>query len=304
MYGLIGRSGAGKSTLLRMLNGLDKPDAGSVAIDGTDITRFSRESLRPLRFTVGMVFQQFNLMNSRTVADNVALPMKLAGVPQGQVATRVSELLRFVGLEEKAFAKPRRLSGGQKQRVGVARAIANQPSILLADEATSALDPQTTTEIVQLLKNVNDEFGITMVVVTHEMDVIGTLADRASILDQGRIVETGDVHQILSRPQHPVTQGLVGAYTQTELSREVRVSIEREFPGRKIRLHVDDSFLQSPTLSRLAREHRVDFSVVQGGVSRVKDQPYGRLSLALFGDDLDIERFTESLTQYTEVTEW
>jgi len=304
VYGLIGRSGAGKSTLLRMVNGLEAPTSGQVHVDGVDVQKLSAGELRTLRHGIGMVFQQFSLWNSRTVYGNIATPLKIAGWKDADISRRVGELLDFVGLGGKAFARPRQLSGGQKQRVGIARAIASRPSILLADEATSALDPQTTTEIVDLLRSVNSEFGITIVVVTHEMDVISRLADRVSILSHGRVVESGDIHQILARPSHTVTEGLVGSYTRTALTDDEKTALRDRFEGRRISVVVDDALVDSPLLSRLAREHGVDFAIIQGGVARVKNQPYGQLSLALFGDDEAIDRFTAELGAQTEVTVW
>jgi D-methionine transport system ATP-binding protein len=304
VYGLIGRSGAGKSTLLRMINGLEAPTSGTVRVDGVDVHSLAPGDLRTLRHGIGMVFQQFSLWNSRTVYGNIAAPLQVAGWNEQDITRRVGELLDFVGLGGKAFARPRQLSGGQKQRVGIARAIASRPSILLADEATSALDPQTTTEIVDLLRSVNRDLGITIVVVTHEMDVISQLADRVSILSDGRVVESGEIHQILARSTHAVTAGLVGSYTRTALTDAQRVVLRDKFSGRRISIVVDDALVDSPVLSRIARAHEVDFSIIQGGVARVKDQPYGQLSLALYGDDAAIDRFTAELGAQTEVTPW
>lgn len=304
VYGLIGRSGAGKSTLLRMINGLETPTEGRVLVDGVDVHGLAPAELRTLRHGVGMVFQQFNLWNSRTVFSNIATPLKLAGWEDAAISRRVGELLDFVGLGGKAFARPRRLSGGQKQRVGIARAIAAKPSVLLADEATSALDPQTTTEIVDLLKSVNAEFGITMVVVTHEMDVVSRLADRVSILSNGEVMESGDIHQILAKPQHPVTAGLVGSYTRTRLTDAERQALAARFTGRRISVSMDGEAADGPLLSALARAHEVDFSIIQGGVARVKDLPYGQISLALHGEDAAVQRFLDALAQRTAVAEW
>ena len=304
IYGLIGRSGAGKSTLLRTINALERPTSGSVLVDGVEVGALSAEELRMLRQKIGMVFQQFSLWNSRTVFGNIATPLKLAGWKDDAIRGRVAELLDFVGLGGKAFSKPRQLSGGQKQRVGIARAIANSPSILLSDEATSALDPQTTTDIVDLLRSVNQEFGITIVVVTHEMDVVSRLADRVSIMSEGRIVETGDIHQVLARPQHPVSAALVGSYTRTVLTDAEKDALSTEFTGRRVSVLVDERILNAPLLSRAARTHGVDFTVIQGGVARVKQQPYGQLSLALHGADDDIDRFIADLSQDAEVVQW
>ena len=304
VYGLIGRSGAGKSTLLRMINGLEAPTEGRVLVDGVDVQSLAPADLRTLRYSIGMVFQQFNLWNSRTVFSNIATPLKLAGWKDEEISSRVGELLDFVGLGGKAFARPRRLSGGQKQRVGIARAIAAKPSVLLADEATSALDPQTTTEIVDLLRSVNQEFGITIVVVTHEMDVMSQLADRVSILSDGEVVESGDIHQILAGPQHPITANLVGSYTRTFLSERDREELSSRFEGRRISVAMNGVIAEGPLLSSLARSHGVDFSIIQGGVARVKNLPYGQLSLALHGEDAAIDRFLSELSTRTEVTTW
>lgn len=193
IYAIIGGSGAGKSTAVRMINALERPTAGPVIVEGTDITGLSAKRIRAMRTRIGMVFQQFNLMNSRTVYANVEFALATAGWPKADRRNRIAELLHFVGLAEKAWEYPRQLSGGQKQRVGIARALAANPTILLADEATSALDPQTTNDVLALLKRVNEEFDITVVVITHEMDVVRKIADRVAVLDRGRLVEEGDV---------------------------------------------------------------------------------------------------------------
>lgn len=304
IYGLIGQSGAGKSTLLRLINGLERPTSGTVSVGGTDLARLRAEELRQLRRSIGMVFQQFSLWNARSVYDNIAVPLKLAGWKKEAINARVAELIDFVGLHGKAFARPRQLSGGQKQRVGIARAIATRPSILLSDEATSALDPQTTTEIIDLLKAANSEFGITIVVVTHEMDVIARMADRLAILSHGQVVETGEVHQVLSRPRHPVSAGLVGSYTRMTLTDSDKEALRGDFAGRRISVVVQESLIQTPILTRLAREAKVDFTVITGGISRTKGLPYGQLSLALYGEDEDIESFVAGLSRHAEVRSW
>lgn len=304
VYGLIGRSGAGKSTLLRTVNALERPSSGRVLVDGVDVAGLSGDDLRRLRRSIGMVFQHFSLWNSRTVFGNIATPLRLAGWPQRRIEARVAELIDFVGLQGKAFARPRHLSGGQKQRVGIARAIASQPSILLADEATSALDPQTTTEIVDLLRAVNRELGITIVVVTHEMDVVSRLADRVAILSHGRVVETGDVHDVLSRPQHEESVSLVASFTKAVPTDEEKSVLARDVTGRRISVVVDDRVVDEPVLSRLAREHRVDFTVVHGGVARVKGLPYGQLGLTLHGTDRDVDGFVRALSAQAEVVPW
>lgn len=185
VFAMIGYSGAGKSTLVRLINGLERPSSGRVVVDGAEVSALGERELRSLRTDVGMIFQQFNLFRSRTVAGNIAYPLRVAGWTAEKRTARVAELLEFVGLGEKAKSYPDQLSGGQKQRVGIARALATSPSILLADEATSALDPETTGDVLQLLRTVNDEFGVTIVVITHEMDVVRTVADRVAVLADG-----------------------------------------------------------------------------------------------------------------------
>lgn len=304
IFGLIGPSGAGKSTLLRMINGLERPTAGTVRVDGVAVQQLPTAELRRLRHRVGMVFQQFNLWNSRTIYGNIAAPLKIAGWKNERITPRVAELLDFVGLGDKAFAHPKQLSGGQKQRVGIARAIAAHPDILLADEVTSALDPQTTSEVVQLLKSVNREFGITIVAVTHEMDVVANLVDRVAILSQGALVEIGELEQVFARPAHPITRSLVGAYARTALSTDEQRALRDERDTRHVSIRVDRAIVDSPIVSRLARKHDVDFAVVQGGVAHVKNQPYGQISLALYGEDRAIDAFLAELTGHAEIVEW
>nr|WP_307270963.1 ATP-binding cassette domain-containing protein [Labrys wisconsinensis] len=209
ILGVIGRSGAGKSTLIRCLNGLEKPDSGRVEIQGRDIVPLGEGELRRVRGRIGMIFQHFNLLSAKTVADNVALPLKIAGWPRHQRRERVAALLQLVGLEAKASAYPAQLSGGQKQRVGIARALAADPALLLSDEATSALDPETTASILALLRDINRKLGLTIVLITHEMSVIRAIADRVVVLDHGRIAEEGDTAALFARPRTEITRRLL-----------------------------------------------------------------------------------------------
>ncbi len=211
IVGIIGRSGAGKSSLIRCLNGLERPDHGAVEINGEDITRLNERALRLLRRRIGMIFQHFNLLSAKTVARNVALPLRIDGRPRAERDRRVAELLDLVGLSGKADAYPAQLSGGQKQRVGIARALAASPSLLLSDEATSALDPETTRSILALLREINQRFGLTIVFITHDMAVVRALADRVLVLDQGRVVEQGTVRDVFASPQAAVTRSLLRA---------------------------------------------------------------------------------------------
>ncbi len=200
IFGIIGLSGAGKSTLIRCLNRLEEPDSGSIVIKGNDITRLGISELREARKKIGMIFQHFNLLDARTVQGNVAFPLELSGYSRRHIDLRVAEILELVGLSDKARYYPAQLSGGQKQRVGVARALANHPEVLLSDEATSALDPQTTSSILELLADINRKLGLTIVLITHEMNVIRQVCSKVAVLDKGEIVETGLVEHMLSRP--------------------------------------------------------------------------------------------------------
>jgi D-methionine transport system ATP-binding protein len=206
IFGIIGHSGAGKSTLLRMINGLEIPTSGSVTVDQRIISGLSNRELRNVRQKIGMIFQHFHLLWSRTVRENVAFPLEVAGVPKSEIKAKVDRLLERVGLAEKADVYPAQLSGGQKQRVGIARALANDPDILLCDEATSALDPETTAAILELLKEIHRETGITLVLITHEMSVVRAICNRMAVMENGRIVEEGDVEEIFRAPKHPLTR--------------------------------------------------------------------------------------------------
>ncbi|HEY9290544.1 MAG TPA: methionine ABC transporter ATP-binding protein, partial [Microlunatus sp.] len=199
--GVIGYSGAGKSTLVRLINALERPTSGSVLLDGVDLGQLTERELNRVRADVGMIFQQFNLFASRTVAGNVGYPLKLAGLGRADRDARVAELLEFVGLSDRAGAYPSQLSGGQKQRVGIARALATRPKLLLADEATSALDPETTADVLELLRRINRDLGTTIVVITHEMEVVRSICDRVVVMEQGRIVEQGTVFDTFARPR-------------------------------------------------------------------------------------------------------
>lgn len=286
IFGLIGHSGAGKSTLLRLINRLEEPSGGRVLVEGVDVAALDGEGLRRLRQRIGMIFQHFNLLASRTVADNVALPLKLAGeLPRREIDARVARLLARVGLAEHAGKYPAQLSGGQKQRVGIARALATGPSILLCDEATSALDPQTTASVLQLLAELNRELNLTIVLITHEMEVIRRVCDRVAVLDAGAIVEEGPVAEVFLHPRHPTTRRLVNE--AEHLDEREQVDDFAHVPGRILRLTVQGEATYAPLLGRLARETGVDYSILAGRIDRIRDQPYGQLTLALSGGDLD-----------------
>ncbi len=281
VFGLIGHSGAGKSTLLRLINRLEEPSGGRISIDGTDVTALDAAGLRNFRRRIGMIFQHFNLLTSKTVAENVAMPMKLAG-EQGSaaIAQRVRELLARVGLSEHANKYPAQLSGGQKQRVGIARALATGPDILLCDEATSALDPQTTAQVLQLLAEINRELGLTIVLITHEMDVIRRVCDRVGVMDAGVIVELGDVADVFLHPQHATTRRFVQESDEDSPSGD---EDWQQVEGSIVRLTFLGESTYAPVLGRVARETGIDYSILAGRIGRIKDQPCGQLTIALNG---------------------
>ena len=293
VFGLIGHSGAGKSTMLRLINRLEEPSGGKIIIDGEDVTAFNAAQLRSLRQQVGMIFQHFNLLASKTVADNVALPLTLAGeLSRSDIDKRVTELLARVGLSDHARKYPAQLSGGQKQRVGIARALSTNPKILLCDEATSALDPQTTASVLQLLAEINRELKLTIVLITHEMDVIRRVCDRVAVMDAGQIVEQGSVAEVFLHPQHPTTKRFVQEDEQVDEG-EQRDDFAH-VPGRIVRLTFQGDATYAPLLGTVARETGVDYSILAGRIDRIKDVPYGQLTLAVTGGDIEaaFARFT------------
>lgn len=303
IYGIVGYSGAGKSTLLRTINALERPSSGRVVVNGQEISSLNGSELHAARRRIGMIFQQFNLLQSRTVFKNIAYPLALAGLPRDQIIDRVEELLDFVGLTDKALQYPARLSGGQKQRVGIARALANRPDVLLSDEATSALDPDTTGEVLELLQRVNAAYGVTIVLVTHEIDVIRSIADRVAVMENGAVVEHGTAYELFSRPEHPTTQRFVSSVLHHEPSVDTVSRIREVHRGRIVHLHVENRETNDPFLSRIARTHGVDFNIVYGGVSELKSRLFGSLTVEFLGDDASIDSAVAELRGITSVTE-
>lgn len=292
VFGIIGRSGAGKSTLVRLLNGLERPSSGRVEIDGIDVAGLAGAELRTLRRRVGMIFQNFGLLSSRTVAENVALPLRIAGSSRDQIADRVSALLARVDLTEHRDKYPAQLSGGQKQRVGIARALATRPDILLCDEATSALDPETTRSILALIADLNRELGLTIVLITHEMEVVRQTCDRVAVLHAGKVVETGSVAQVFLHPEATETRALL-AETGGDAG-------ELAFDGPVVRLTVQGTAVEEPVLTRIARETGTDFAILDGRVGRLKDAGFAQLTLGLTGGNTDAA--IAALRTYGEVT--
>ena len=301
--GIIGYSGAGKSTVLRLVNALETPTAGTVEIDGRDITHLRERELRELRGDIGMIFQQFNLFDSRTVAKNVAYPLEVARRPRAEIAPRVDELLRFVGLADKARSYPEQLSGGQKQRVGIARALATNPRILLADEATSALDPDTTQEVLALLKRINEELGVTILVITHEMDVIRTLAERVVVMENGRIIESGAVFDVLSAPQHAATRRFVASIIEdVPVGDQLRTLRERH-PGRIVTFTIRDGDVTQADVFAALSSHAVRFELVHGGINDIGGRVFGHLTLALTGEADAVHQAIDAASAFAPLIE-
>ncbi len=298
IFGVIGYSGAGKSTLVRLINGLEKPTHGTVLVSGAPITGVAESEVRRLRRDIGMVFQQFNLFRSRTAAGNIEYPLKVAGRPRAERKARVAELLEFVGLSDKARSYPDQLSGGQKQRVGIARALATSPSLLLADEATSALDPQTTGEVLRLLRKINRELGVTIVVITHEMDVIRSVADRVAVLAEGRIVELADTFDVFSAPRAEATRSFIDTVLHNRPGADELRRLGERHTGRLVTVPVDDERGVGAALATAAHAG-VRFEVVYGGVSALRDKTFGSLTLALDGPDDAVASVVDDLERRT-----
>lgn len=286
IFGIIGLSGAGKSTLIRCINMLEKPTQGSIYVDGQQITSLDKRDLRCARQKIGMIFQHFNLLSSRTVFDNILFPLEIAGVPSAQAKSRVNELLDLVGLTDKAGVYPGQLSGGQKQRVGIARALANNPKVLLSDEATSALDPQTTSSILKLLKDINRQLNLTILLITHDMNVIKQVCDRVAVIDNSRIVEIGDVLSVFTNPATPTSHSFINAVVKNDIPEDLTLAKidPQRHPTRLIRVSFIGSSAGQPIISSMIRRYDIDVNILYGNIDRVKDTPFGNLVLELIGE--------------------
>jgi D-methionine transport system ATP-binding protein len=289
IYGIIGRSGAGKSSLLRTINRLEQPTAGRVLVDDRDISSFDEDDLVALRRRIGMIFQHFNLMSAKTVWDNVALPLKVAGVNKTEIRRRVGELLELVGLEGKHDTYPSRLSGGQKQRIGIARALVHHPEILLCDEATSALDPETTQSILQLLRDINRRLGLTVVLITHEMGVIREICDQVLVLERGRIAESGPVWQVFGSPQHDATRALLRTL-EHDLPEDMTLQLSPTPPSsgdfeRVLEIRFTGQGGIEPDLARISATLGASTRLLHGGVDRIQGHAHGRLLLVTGGTE-------------------
>lgn len=300
IMGVIGRSGAGKSTLIRLVNGLEKPSTGRVLFDDVDIGTLDGAALRRTQRSIGMIFQHFNLLSSRTAFENVALPLEIAGANSAEIATRVNSLLDLVGLTDKRDRYPAELSGGQKQRVGIARALATKPKALLSDEATSALDPETTRSILDLLATVNRELGVTILLITHEMSVIRAIANEVAVLEAGNVVEHGNVYDIFTQPKHAVTQSFFANDAGRQLPAWLNTKLLRDpVAGGQavVRITFRGAFANEAVLSKLARELQVDVNIISGTVDTISGKPFGWIIAGIPGDGGTIGRVTDYLTR-------
>ncbi len=302
IYGIIGFSGAGKSTLVRLINLLERPTKGSVYVNDKDLTKLEDKELRQMRKRIGMIFQHFNLMKSRTVYQNIAFPLKGSSLSKEEIDSKIRHLLELVDLSDKIDAYPSQLSGGQKQRVAIARALANDPNVLLCDEATSALDPQTTKSILRLLKRVNEELGITIVLITHEMAVIKEICDRVAVMEHGHVVEEGSIIDIFTKPQAEVTKNFVASTSNLSRIDDMlasNASITQLKEGQyMVKLNYDSVSTSKALISEISRNFNVDTNIIIGNVEVIKDTPLGDLIVILSGDEENIQHAMDYLKQH------
>ena len=302
IFGIIGLSGAGKSTLIRCINMLERPTAGKVIVDGQDMTVMSEKELRKARKNIGMIFQHFNLLSSATVYDNIAFPLRLSHTPEAKIKKKVLPLLELVGLADKAHQYPSQLSGGQKQRVGIARALASEPKVLLCDEATSALDPQTTRSILELIQDINRKLSLTVVVITHEMQVIKDICDKVAVIENGVIAEQGTVLEVFTNPQKPITKDFISVLLSNELPAAFRggdVS-KTPLPGAYLllRLTFIGESADDPVLAGMIRKFpEIEVTMLFGNLDQIKSTPFGRMIIGITGPEAKIQEAIQYLRQ-------
>ncbi len=299
IFGIIGYSGAGKSTLLRCLNLLERPTRGKIFIDGKDLTSLSDKEVSKGRQRIGMIFQHFHLISSKTVFDNVAFSLKAAGKKKDEIQKRVPELLEMVGISDQSGYYPAQLSGGQKQRVGIARALANNPKVLLCDEATSALDPTTTKSILQLVKKINESLGITVVLITHEMEVVRDICHRVAVMEKGKIIELDEVYNIFSAPKTALTKQFV--QTVHSLALPQRLLTGRN--GTIIQITFLEESAEKAVISDTLEQFNVSANILHGQISYIQDRPLGTLIIEVIGAHTDIQRAINYITKRTNQLE-
>ncbi|NHM31860.1 ATP-binding cassette domain-containing protein [Neobacillus terrae] len=296
IFGIVGYSGAGKSSLLRCLNLLEKPTSGNVQVDGTNLGNLKEKELREARQKIGMIFQHFYLVSSKTVFDNIAFALKAAGKTKKEMESKVTELLELVGLSDKRDVFPSQLSGGQKQRVGIARALANDPKVLLCDEATSALDPSTTKSILSLLKKINLDLGLTIVLITHEMEVVKDICDRIAVMENGRIVEIGRVYDVFSKP----TQELTRSFINSVLDFDLPEHILKKSTGTIVKITFQGSVAEESVVSDMIQKFKVKGNILHGKIEYIQGTPLGIFVMELKGESTEIAMAAEYLRNRTQ----
>ena len=307
IFGIIGLSGAGKSTLVRCINMLERPTAGQVFVDGAELTSMTDAQLRKARQSIGMIFQHFNLLTSRTVYQNIAFPLEIQGMSKSEIDKRVRPLLELVQLEERADYYPSQLSGGQKQRVGIARALASNPKVLLCDEATSALDPQTTKSILELLKDINKKLNLTIVLITHQMEVVKAICDRVAVIENGDIIEEGPMVDVFTNPQHPTTKEFTKSVINAEIPDMIKnmklTDTYKEGSKLSVRISFIGDSASEPIVSGMVKRFAVDVSILYGNIDQLKDVPFGTLIIEVSGDKSGIKNALEYLHSQNLKTE-
>ncbi|MBM7609671.1 D-methionine transport system ATP-binding protein [Lysinibacillus composti] len=299
IFGIVGYSGAGKSSLLRCVNLLERPTSGKVLIDGVDLTKLSSSRLRTARLKIGMIFQHFYLISQKTVGENVAFALRAAKTPKDKIESRVNELLEMVGLTDKKDVYPGQLSGGQKQRVGIARALANNPSILLCDEATSALDPKTTLSILRLLKKINKQLGITIVLITHEMDVVKEICNRMAIMQDGRVIEEGHVYDIFAQPKEPLTQEFINSVVSFDIPSEILKDVK----GQIIKILFKGEVAGEGVISDTMQRFDVKGNFLHGTIEYIQERPLGIFIMELKGGQAAVKEAIGYMEQRGAIVE-
>lgn len=299
IFGIVGTSGAGKSTLLRTVNLLERPGSGKVNVDGVDITLLNKQSVRKVRQKIGMIFQHYNLIHTKTVYENIAFPLRISGKSATEIAKRVPDLLEIVGLSDKTQAYPGQLSGGQKQRVGIARALANDSQVLLCDEPTSALDLETTKSILGLIRDINKKYGITILLISHEMDVIKNICSRVAVMSAGEVVELNDVYSIFSDPRHEITKQLVGH----SLNMEIPDGVLENIKGKLVKIIYRGPSALNPVLANAIRKYPGDINILHGRIEYIGSQPLGILLVNINGENNDVASIIRYLKENAAVTE-
>ncbi len=299
IFGIVGYSGAGKSSLLRCINLLERPTSGEILINGKDLTKLSRNELRLARLKIGMIFQHFYLISQKTVGENIAFALKAASMPANAIPDRVDELLEMVGLAEKRDVYPAQLSGGQKQRVGIARALANNPAMLLCDEATSALDPKTTVSILRLLKEINKKLGITIVLITHEMDVVKEICNRMAVMQDGKVIEEGDVYDIFASPQKILTQEFISSVVSFDIPK----TILKDVRGQIVKILFKGNVAGEGVISDTMQCFEVKGNFLHGTIEYIQERPLGIFLMELQGEDSELAKARVYMTERGAIVE-